>query len=123
MLTRLLAVVTLICSSAGFALAQRNETASSIASPQAVTADPSASARTERLPDPANKGGPRRPLIKPEGDWQTDTDAACFAIRSYRVVRDSPQSDTTHFGGYTTCVPAARFRMYTATFRQGEDSR
>jgi hypothetical protein len=44
---------------------------------------------------------------------QLQNDATCFAIRSYRVVRDGPHSDSTHRDGYTTCVPAARFRVYT----------
>jgi hypothetical protein len=39
---------------------------------------------------------------------------ACFSIRSYVVVRDSPNSDATHSDGYTTCVPSARFRVYSA---------
>jgi hypothetical protein len=41
-------------------------------------------------------------------------EATCYAIRSYLVVRDSPDSDTTHRDGSTTCVPAARFRVHTA---------
>jgi hypothetical protein len=42
------------------------------------------------------------------------SDATCYSIRSYLVVRDSPDSDTTHRDGSTTCVPAARFRVHTA---------
>jgi hypothetical protein len=38
----------------------------------------------------------------------------CLAIRSYRVVRDDPHSDSVHRVAYTTCVPAARVHMYTA---------
>ncbi|MFZ1010868.1 MAG: hypothetical protein WAN65_28775 [Candidatus Sulfotelmatobacter sp.] len=45
-------------------------------------------------------------------------DATCYAIRSYLVVRDSPDSDTTHRDGSTTCVPAARFRVHTAVDHQ-----
>jgi hypothetical protein len=41
-------------------------------------------------------------------------DTTCYAIRSYLVVRDSPDSDSTHRDGSTTCVPAARFRVHTA---------
>jgi hypothetical protein len=41
-------------------------------------------------------------------------DATCYAIRSYLVVRDSPDSDSTHRDGSTTCVPAAHFRVHTA---------
>jgi hypothetical protein len=45
-------------------------------------------------------------------------EGACLAIRSYRVVRDDPGSDAVHRDGYTTCVPAARFRMYSTVERQ-----
>ncbi len=38
----------------------------------------------------------------------------CYAIRSYRVVRDDPQSDSTHRDGSTTCVAASRFKMYSS---------
>jgi hypothetical protein len=40
-------------------------------------------------------------------------DSDCFYIYSYLMVRDNPHSDSTHYAGYTTCVPAARVRMYT----------
>jgi hypothetical protein len=46
------------------------------------------------------------------------SDGECLSIRSYRVVRDDPHSDATHFDGYTTCVPAARFRLYTTDERR-----
>ncbi|HXC44136.1 MAG TPA: hypothetical protein VNY51_11525 [Candidatus Dormibacteraeota bacterium] len=45
---------------------------------------------------------------------ESPADATCYAIRSYLVVRDSPDSDTTHRDGSTTCVPAARFRVHAA---------
>ena len=45
---------------------------------------------------------------------ESPADATCYAIRSYLVVRDSPDSDSTHRDGSTTCVPAARFRVHTA---------
>jgi len=45
---------------------------------------------------------------------QAQGDVACFSIRSYRVVRDDPHSDSTHRDGYTTCVPAERFKVYTS---------
>jgi hypothetical protein len=41
-------------------------------------------------------------------------DANCFAIRSYRVARDDPESDSTRLAGYSECQPAARFQMKTA---------
>jgi hypothetical protein len=49
---------------------------------------------------------------------QLPWDVTCLSIRSYRVVRDDPHSDSTHFDGYTTCVPAARFRMFTTVERE-----
>jgi hypothetical protein len=51
-------------------------------------------------------------------EWHSPFDATCYAIRSYLVVRDSPHSDVTHRDGSTTCVPAARVRMYS-TVDQG----
>jgi len=38
-------------------------------------------------------------------------DNTCFAIRSYVVARDSKSSDSTHPVGYTSCVPAAKYRI------------
>lgn len=50
--------------------------------------------------------------VSPAGPLATDV--TCLAIRSYRVKRDSKDSDSVHPAGYTTCVPAARFRLKTA---------
>ena len=47
-------------------------------------------------------------------ELESPVDTTCYAIRSYLVVRDSPDSDSTHRDGSTTCVPAARFRVHTA---------
>jgi hypothetical protein len=38
----------------------------------------------------------------------------CYSIRGYRVTRDDPESDTTRPAGYSTCQPAARFRVKDA---------
>ena len=38
----------------------------------------------------------------------------CLTLRTYRVARVSPDSDTTEFAGYSTCQPAARFQLKTA---------
>ncbi len=46
-----------------------------------------------------------------EGQLQTDT--LCYSMRSYKVARDNPDSDSTHAVGYSTCQPAARFRTHT----------
>jgi hypothetical protein len=55
------------------------------------------------------------PRYIPKSDLQSDT--TCFFIRSYLMVRDDPHSDSTHRDGSTTCVPSARFRVYTANER------
>ncbi len=46
-------------------------------------------------------------------DWPTDDDTTCYTIRSYVVARDSKDSDSTHPVGYSTCQPAARYRLKT----------
>jgi hypothetical protein len=55
------------------------------------------------------------PRFIPGSDIRSDT--TCFFIRSYLMVRDDPHSDSTHRDGSTTCVPSARFRVYTADER------
>ena len=42
------------------------------------------------------------------------SDSACYSIRSYRVTRDDPESDSTRLVGYSTCQPAARFQLKDA---------
>jgi len=54
---------------------------------------------------------PRSFLVGPDGQPQDDT--LCYAMRSYKVARDDPQSDSTHAAGYSTCQPAARFHVHT----------
>jgi hypothetical protein len=49
------------------------------------------------------------PLVKP---GQTDT--SCFYMRTYRVTRDDPQSDTTRRAGYSTCQLAGRYQTKNA---------
>jgi hypothetical protein len=44
-------------------------------------------------------------------------DALCLTMRTYRVARDDPHSDSTHAVGYTTCQPARRFHVHTAEER------
>jgi hypothetical protein len=43
---------------------------------------------------------------------QNDTD--CLSMRTYRVTRDYPDSDSTRLAGYSECQRAARFQMKTA---------
>ena len=42
------------------------------------------------------------------------SDNVCYTIRSYRVARDDPHSDTTRAAGYSTCQPSAQYRVKTA---------
>jgi hypothetical protein len=45
-------------------------------------------------------------------------DVTCLSIRSYRVTRDDPSSDTTRLVGYSTCQPSTRFQVKQADDRQ-----
>jgi len=48
-------------------------------------------------------------------------DSYCLKIRSYVVARDSKNSDSVHPAGYTTCVPANRFRLKTTVEHQSAE--
>lgn len=41
-------------------------------------------------------------------------EATCYTLRTYRVTREDPESDTTRPAGYSTCQRAARFQLRTA---------
>ena len=71
-------------------------------------------------------------LITPEMDHQgivvspdspLASDFTCLSIRSYVVKRDSKNSDSVHPAGYSTCVPAKRFRLKTADASETVSSR
>jgi hypothetical protein len=40
--------------------------------------------------------------------------ATCYTLRTYRVARENPDSDSTRPAGYSTCQRAARFQLRTA---------
>jgi hypothetical protein len=42
------------------------------------------------------------------------SDVTCYSIRTYRVTRDDPESDSTRPAGYSTCQPTARFQVKDA---------
>jgi hypothetical protein len=46
-------------------------------------------------------------------DPQMLGDNVCYSMRSYKVARDDPHSDSTHAAGYSTCQPSARFHVHT----------
>jgi hypothetical protein len=50
-------------------------------------------------------------------------DTVCFYMRSYRVIRDDPKSDSTRFAGYSECQPAARFQVKSAVDLREVDPR
>jgi hypothetical protein len=56
-------------------------------------------------------------------DGQLDADSTCLKIRSYVVARDSKGSDSTHPVSYSTCQPAARYRLKTTEIRSGSEDR
>lgn len=71
-------------------------------------------------------------LLGPEADagmvlsglgGQLDADPTCYKIRSYVVARDSKGSDSTHPVSYSTCQPAARYKVKTTELRSGSEER
>jgi hypothetical protein len=58
----------------------------------------------------------RRSRMQDSSDGQNG--ATCYAMRTYRVVRDDPHSDSTRPAGYSTCQPATRFRLKSAVDSQ-----
>jgi hypothetical protein len=130
--TRLLALSVLLVACTGFAFAQSQENvadlvvfpgAASMNFLDAPSVDQSVAAADTRSDTSSQKEQHQVPLPLILSDHPNsrsidvlthgDSDRTCLFIRDYRVVRDSPRSDSTHRDGYTTCVPAARFRMYT----------
>jgi hypothetical protein len=41
-------------------------------------------------------------------------DVTCYSMRTYRVTRDDPDSDSTRPAGYSTCLPATRVQLRTS---------
>ena len=77
-------------------------------SPEKTSA--SAQARIERNDDSlldSRTQHPRTLTLDPN-------DAICYTIRTYRVARVSPESDSTRPAGYSTCQRASRFQFKTA---------
>jgi hypothetical protein len=50
-------------------------------------------------------------------------DSTCYTMRSYRVERDEPHSDSTHVAGYTTCLLGSQFDVKDAVLTVGADER
>lgn len=43
-----------------------------------------------------------------------ENESTCYFLRSYRVTRNDPDSDSTSPAGYSTCLPSTRIQMKTA---------
>jgi hypothetical protein len=53
------------------------------------------------------------PELRAQPEAQPQNDAFCYSIRSYKVARDNPNSDSVHPVKYSTCQPSARFTVRT----------
>lgn len=80
--------------------------------------------RPDQIPSPSQDGGdqmgadpsqwfvqpsPLQPASPLPAEEQT-----CYSIRTYRVTRDDPQSDTTTPAGYSECETTTRFHIRAA---------
>ncbi len=70
----------------------------------------------EYSPQPAQFSVSRLLVIRPDRE-SPDDDNVCYTMRSYKVARDNPHSDSTHAVGSSTCQPAARFHTRTIELR------
>jgi hypothetical protein len=50
-------------------------------------------------------------------------DTVCYKIRSYVVARDRKGSDSVHPVGYSTCQPAAKYRLRVTQMTAGSAQR
>lgn len=50
-------------------------------------------------------------------------DTVCYKIRSYVVARDRKDSDSVHPIGYSTCQPAAKYRLRVTQMTAGSAQR
>jgi hypothetical protein len=137
-LTRLLILLILpaLCAGASFAQSQPNRASDLVAFQGAASINaPDALESDQTLQSPKPPVEPDRQVTSADSSvaqasakherssqsrsldsvLEKGVDRTCLSIRDYRVVRDSPNSDSTHRDGYTTCVPAARFRISITT--------
>ncbi len=56
--------------------------------------------------------GPAYRFLRQEPQSE-DSSTVCYSMRSYRVVRDDPDSDSTRLAGYSTCQRSNRFQVKT----------
>jgi hypothetical protein len=70
----------------------------------------------ERTVEPENDSVVIRPLDSRMQHILTlqQDEKTCYTIRTYRVARESPDSDSTRPAGYSTCQRATRFQLKEA---------
>jgi hypothetical protein len=78
------------------------------ARPQTQKKDPSANPG-EHLTFPVVPGS----AMSFRSPGQRADDNTCLKIRSYQVARDTKDTDSTHFVGYSTCQPSSRYQLRT----------
>ncbi|MFZ0535613.1 MAG: hypothetical protein WAM47_02065, partial [Candidatus Sulfotelmatobacter sp.] len=83
---------------------------------QATNPVPPSSLVTERFSSQPSQFGVPHTWLHNDSDWQLRTDNTCLKLRTYKVARDGPRTDSTHFTGYTTCTPAARFQTHSIIY-------
>jgi len=103
----------------------------------ALSQDALANVRLTPTQGPIDLGRLYSPYAKPDSilvgalDWnikppqiparvaiRAQNDTTCYAIRSYRVTRDDPASDSARITGYSTCQAATKFQVKEANDRQ-----
>jgi hypothetical protein len=70
---------------------------------------PEAKASDHDLSVVPSKNSPRQHILTLGLDETT-----CLTLRTYRVARIDPKSDTVRSAGYSTCQPSVRFQFKTA---------
>jgi hypothetical protein len=66
------------------------------------------------LVSPDSKANIARSPVRTVDIADAQGDITCLSMRTYRVKRENPQSDTTTPAGYTTCTPSKRFEIKSA---------
>jgi hypothetical protein len=101
-----------------------------IAAQSSLEGNPQPSIRLGQIIPPLEFRRPVLPLgaqppVHPDGIGLSDqryvqlrageqSDVTCYSIRSYRVTRDDPESDSTSPAGYSTCQPVSQFQLKDA---------
>ena|ERR1700746_3001723 len=82
-----------------------------------------AQSTSDKSPDSSQRSAAREnePLVSSSLDSRCpyiipleQNQATCYTLRTYRVARENPDSDSTRPAGYSTCQRAARFQLWTA---------